>query len=247
MPDKNREISGTTVFLTGASGGIGQAIISALLAADVAEIIAVSRTSPVDAQPRVRPLTLDIRDAAAVDAVAADLAPRVDILINSAGVNYNATVLRAADLQPARDEMETNYFSILNTVRAFGPAMRERGRGVIVNMLSTSSLVNIPRMGTYSAAKAAAASITQAIRAELSPYGVHVCGMFPGVTDTKMSAHLTIPKLAPATVAAALIDAVRNGVEDQYEGIVHREFYDELRADPKAVERRMAATVAPIR
>jgi short-subunit dehydrogenase len=246
MSDKNREIAGATVFLTGASGGIGQAIISAMLAADAAEIIAVSRTSPMDSQPRVRPITLDVRDADAVNAAAAEFAPRVDILINNAGINGNLSVFRASDTQAARDEMDVNYFGILNTARAFGFEMRERRRGVIINMLSSSSLVNIPRMGTYSAAKAAAASITQAIRAELSPYGVHVCGMFPGVTDTKMSAQLTVPKLAPTTVAAALIEAIRNGVEDQYDGIFHRELYDALRADPKAVERRMAATVAPV-
>jgi hypothetical protein len=140
--------------------------------------------------------------------------------------------------------MEVNYFGTLHMVRAFAPAMRQRRRGVIVNMLSMVSYVNIPRMGTYCATKAAAWSLTQAIRAELAPDGVDVYGIFPSATDTTMSAHLTIPKLAPATVAAAVVNAIRDGIEDQCDGLIHEELYNALRTDPKSVERRMAATVS---
>ena len=137
--------------------------------------------------------------------------------------------------------MDVNYFGLLRMVRAFAPAMQRRRQGAIVNMLSMVSLVNVPRMATYCASKAAAYSLTQAIRAELMPYGIHVCTMLPSATDTPMSAHLSIPKLKPATVADAVIAAIRDGIEDAHEGLIHEEIYQGLRTDPKSIERQMAA------
>jgi short-subunit dehydrogenase len=96
-------------------------------------------------------------------------------------------------------------------------------------------------MATYCASKAAAYSATQAIRAELAPFGIHVCTMLPSATDTPMSAHLTVPKLKPETVAGAVIAAIRDRVEDAHEGLIHGELFDLLRKDPKAAERQMAA------
>jgi short-subunit dehydrogenase len=141
--------------------------------------------------------------------------------------------------------MEVNYFGLLNMVRAFAPAMQRRKHGTIVNMLSMVSLVNIPRMGTYCASKAAAWSLTQAIRAELMPHGIHVCAVFPSATETTMTAHLNIPKLKPAMVADAVIGAIRDGVEDAQEGLIHDDVYTALRTDPKSVERQMAARLNP--
>ena len=56
-----------------------------------------------------------------------------------------------------------------------------------------------------------------------------------------MSAHLSIPKLKPATVADAVIAAIRDGIEDAHEGLIHEEIYQGLRTDPKSIERQMAA------
>ena len=121
---------------------------------------------------------------------------------------------RFANLDGAREEMEVNYFGLLNVARAFAPAMQARRQGVIVNMLSMVSLVNIPRMATYSASKAAAFSLTQAIRAELTPYGIHVCTMLPSATDTPMSAHLTVQSSAGDRCRRGDSTAIRDGVED---------------------------------
>ena len=85
----------------------------------------------------------------------------------AAGANANSRIFLPPTLDGAREEMEVNVFGLLNMVRAFAPAMQRRRQGTIVNMLSMVSLVNVPRMATYCASKAAAYSLTQAIRAEL--------------------------------------------------------------------------------
>jgi short-subunit dehydrogenase len=241
MSDPQRDISGKIVLLTGASGGIGQELVRAFLEASASEVIAASRSGSTKKAERVVPYVLDVTDAAQLAAAAQAHADRVDILVICSGVNFNNRLFNPNAPDEARREMEVNYIGLLNIVRAFAPAMQRRKQGVIVNMLSMVSLVNIPRMATYSASKAAAYSLTQAIRAELKPYGIHVCAMLPSATDTPMTSHLSIPKLKPETVADAVIAAIRDGVEDAHEGLIHGNIYQMLRTDPKAVEREMAA------
>lgn len=239
MNDGTYDISGKVVLVSGASGGIGRALIHAFLNEAAAEVIAASRNPVATSTPRVRPYALDVTDATSVSQAAEAFADRVDILVNCAGANSNSRMFTGAE--HARTEMEVNYFGLLNMVRAFAPAMQRRREGVIVNMLSMVSLVNIPRMATYCASKAAAYSLTQATRAELAPFGIHVCTMLPSATDTAMTSHLSVPKLKPETVADALIDAIRRRVEDAHEGLIHGDVYEMLRTDPKSVERQMAA------
>src|SRR4029078_12015993 len=168
-----------------------------------AEMFAPSRNPPPASDSRVRPYALDVTNHASVAGASAAFAERIDIMVNCAGANANSRIFLPSTLARMREKMEVNYFGLLNMVRAFAPAMQRRRQGTIVNMLSMVSLVNIPRMATYSASKAAAYSLTQAIRAELMPYGIHVCTMLPSATDTPMSAHLTVTKLKPAMVADA--------------------------------------------
>jgi short-subunit dehydrogenase len=113
----------------------------------------------------------------------------------------------------------------------------------VVNMLSVLAHVNLPLMASYSASKAAAMSFTQAFRAEASGSGVRVCGVYPSLVDTAMSARAPGPKLLPQELAAQLIDAIRVGFEDLYPGAA-----EPLRAavqrDWKAAERQMAQRLA---
>lgn len=241
MDNARYDLSGKVVLLTGASGGIGRALLSAFLNEGAAEIIAASRKPDPAQTDRIRLYTLDVTDTQKVNETAEEFADRVDVIVNCSGANSNSRVFAPGSLDSARVEMEVNYFGLLNVARAFAPAMQKRRQGVIVNMLSMVSFVNVPRMATYCASKAAAYSLTQAIRAELGPSGIHVCAMLPSATDTAMTAHLTVPKLKPQTVADAVIAAIRDRVEDAHEGLIHDEVYQLLRTDPKALERQMAA------
>jgi NAD(P)-dependent dehydrogenase (short-subunit alcohol dehydrogenase family) len=251
VPDANasaskpRDIAGKTVLLTGASGGIGRCIVPALLAAGVSRVIAADRRPESWDAPEVEPAALDITDRSKVAELAARCADEVDLLINNAGHNHNTRLLEVDDPDNAAREMQVNYFGTLNMIRAFGAAMRRRGHGVIVNMLTVGSHVCFPNMGSYCASKAALHSLTQSVRAELGFYGVDVIGIYPPAVDTKMSSHVpAAQKIAPERVAAELVAALRHGPEDVYIGMAG-DLYDRARREPKAVEDMLKARVAP--
>ena len=101
--------------------------------------------------------------------------------------------------------------------------------------------VNLPFMGSYCASKAAALSLTQGLRGELAPQGVHVAGALPGAVETRMTAMLTIPKMTTADAAAEILDGFEAGEEDIYVGEMARGLAQGLAHDPKAVERQLAS------
>jgi NAD(P)-dependent dehydrogenase (short-subunit alcohol dehydrogenase family) len=169
------------------------------------------------------------------------LAGKVDILVNNAGANFGRGLLQDKTLDNARTEMQVNYFGPLALIRAVAPAMKKRGAGVVVNMLTILSHVSMPLLGSYCASKAAAWSMTQALRGELGPRGIRVIGIFPGAVDTRMSADFPPPKLSPEEVGQAVIAAIRDGGEDVYPGAMAEGLIAGLRADAKAVERDLAA------
>lgn len=210
----NRTVEGKTVLITGAFGGIGQALVEVFLEAGVRKIIATSRVPRTFADDRVVCTIIDVSDEMSVAAAAAHY--DVDILINNGGVNENCAPLAGDALPSARAEMEANYFGVLNMCWAFAPGMARRGGGVIVNMLSGSVQKVVPGMASYCASKAAAWALTQALKSELDGKGVAVIAIFPNATDTRLTAHLTIPKLSPVTVAEATLAAIRHGVAEQH-------------------------------
>ena len=206
----SRTLAGKRVLITGAFGGIGAALVEAFLQGDAGHIYAASRTPGPPSDPRVTPVPLDITASADAERLARVL--DLDILVNNAGVNTNRSILAEHQSDGARHEMDVNYFGLLNMCRAFAPQMKARGAGIIVNMLSSAALSPVPRMGSYCASKAAAWSLTQCLRAELEPAGIDVIAIFPGATDTALTAHLTSPKLTPQQVADGTIMAIRDGL-----------------------------------
>lgn len=227
------------VLLTGAGGGIGTALTEALLGAGVAEVISAGRAHP-PAHARVRQETVEITHLPTVQALAERCADRVTVAIACAGVNANQRLFTPGFEAAARREMEVNYFGLLNLAAAFAPAMQARGRGLFVHLLTFLSHVNLPLMAGYCASKAAGHSLTQALRAEVGRSGVQVCGVYPAVVDTAMSRDIPGPKLSPAELAQAILQAIESGAEEVYPGPAAAA-YALYAADPKAAERRMAA------
>jgi NAD(P)-dependent dehydrogenase (short-subunit alcohol dehydrogenase family) len=230
------------VLLTGAGGGIGMALTLALLEAGVAEVISAGRGHP-PARPRLTQESVDVTDAASVQALAARCGGRIDVAIHCAGVNANQRLFTPGFEAAARREMEVNYFGLLNLATAFAPAMQARGSGMFVHLLTFLSHVNLPLMASYCASKAAAHSLTQALRAELGRSGVQVCGVYPAVVDTAMSRDIPGPKLAPEELALAIVQAIQSGAEDIYPGPAEGAYRQYL-TDPKAAERRMASRLS---
>ena len=95
--------------------------------------------------------------------------------------------------------------------RAFTPALERNAPAAVVNILTLIALAPAGPMAGYSASKAAAHSITQALRAELRDRGITVLGAYPGGIDTDMLAGVQAPKAPPETVAARIIASLADG------------------------------------
>jgi NAD(P)-dependent dehydrogenase (short-subunit alcohol dehydrogenase family) len=232
-------------LVTGTSRGIGPCLVRALLDAGARRIYCAAREPAqtaalvASAPDRLVPIKLDVTSDAEAQA-AAERAGDVTLLVNNAGRNFNQAFSSADAMANARAEMETNYFGPLRLCRAFAPVLRRNGGGVIVNMLSILAHMSLPMMGSLCASKAAALSLTQALRAELASQGTRVVGVLPGAVDTDMTRGLTIPKLAPQDVAAAVVDGLRRGLEEIYPGDMAAGVAFGLSLDPKEVERQFA-------
>lgn len=233
-------IDGAVVFLTGARGGIGVALIDALRAQGARRIYA-SDVKPADSvgDGTTVPLVLDITDARAV-AEAARQASDVGVLINNAGVNLRNSAIQGS-IDAARREMEVNYFGTAAMCRAFAPVLAANGGGAIVNVLSILAKIAIPALGTYCASKAALLRLTEAVRAELAAQRTHVLAAMPWAVDTPMSGPFPGEKTPPAEVAAGILAALARGDEEVYFHTVSAEINRGLAADPKAVERTYAS------
>jgi NAD(P)-dependent dehydrogenase (short-subunit alcohol dehydrogenase family) len=233
-------IKGSVVFITGATGGIGQALIAGLAARGAAKIYAAARNiSSLSASLILLPVKMDVASDDDV-AKAASLAGDVTLLINNAGINHNTGFMAAPDIAIAREEIEINYLAPLRVTRAFAPVLISN-KGAVLNLLTILARVNLPFMGSYCASKAAALSLTQGLRADLAPKGVRVAGALPGAIDTRMTAMLTIPKMTPTDAATEILDGFEAGEEDIYVGDMARGLAEGLKHDPKGVERQLAS------
>lgn len=240
------EISNGVALVTGANGGIGSHFVDQLLQLNSAKIYVCARTisklnSLVAIDPvRIMPIELDVTNPQSVAAAAAQCSD-VSLLINNAGTSLNQGIISALDLEAARSEMDVNYFGMAAMCRAFAPILQQHGGGAIVNILSLLGKVNLPFSGSYSASKAAAISMTQSVRAELAAQNTLVIGVMPGTVDTDLAKAWPNPKVAPAEVARAALQAVIDQQEDVYPGEQALQVSAQLLADPKAVEKYMAS------
>lgn len=208
-------VSGSTALVTGANRGLGARLVRELLDAGAARVYATARNprSMTDldfaSDPRVRILSLDITDSDSV-ANAVGAAPDVTLLVNNAGVlSFGAA--SDSDLDLIRHDLATNYVGTMRVTQAFLPVLEANSPSVIVNVLTLIALAPVPGMAGYSASKAAAHSLTQALRAELRGRGIRVVGAYPGGIDTDMLAGVEADKADPRVVAARIVAGIDAG------------------------------------
>jgi NAD(P)-dependent dehydrogenase (short-subunit alcohol dehydrogenase family) len=195
--------------VTGANRGLGERFATQLVQRG-AKVYAAARRPDTIEIPGVIPVQLDITDPQSV-AAAASQAGDVNTLINNAGVSTRAGLL-TGPIEDVRLEMETHYFGTLSVIRAFAPIIEANGGGSILNVLSVLSWLHLPTSGAYSAAKAASWAMTDAIRGELTPRGVHVSALHVGYMDTEMAAFAPDDqKVDPSMVARVALDGLFAG------------------------------------
>jgi NAD(P)-dependent dehydrogenase (short-subunit alcohol dehydrogenase family) len=145
---------------------------------------------------------LDVTDSASIREAARQVdalthGHGVDVLVNNAGYGQLGAVLDVSDKE-VRQQFDTNVFGLLEVSRAFAPKMIARGSGRILNVSSVGGRITFPMGGIYHASKYAVEALSDALRMELAPFGVHVSLIEPGGIDTGFSATAvgSLPALA---------------------------------------------------
>lgn len=198
-----------TALVTGANRGLGRQFAAELSARGAKVYAAARRPETVDL-PGVVPIHLDITDPESIRR-AAEIAGDVTVLINNAGVSTQAGLLQGS-MDDIRLEMETHFFGTLQVIRAFAPVIERNRGGAILDVLSVLSWLHPATSGAYSSAKAAAWALTDAVRDELSPRGIHVSALHVGYMDTDMVSYIPAEqKTDPAAVARLALDGLFAG------------------------------------
>jgi NAD(P)-dependent dehydrogenase (short-subunit alcohol dehydrogenase family) len=206
------DIAGSVALVTGANRGLGRHFAEQLLERGAIKVYATARDPRTIATAGTQALAFDVLDQQSIDA-AALAAADVTLLVNNAGISTRHNLIRG-DLAEIRREMETNFFGTLAVTRAFADILGRNGGGAIVNMLSALSWFSWDGATSYSAAKAAEWSLTNATRVELAPQGTQVVGVHLGAADTDMMAGYEGPLLDPAEVVRAALDGLQNGAAE---------------------------------
>src|SRR2546429_1818742 len=185
-----------TVLITGATDGLGKAA-ALLLAGRGYRVFAAGRSAEkrtqLDALAKEKNLPLetlemDVCDDGSVQKAMASVYQRVgaiDVLINNAGFVQVGGV-EDLRLEDWRRQFETNFFGVIRVTQAVLPRMRERRKGRILMMSSVSGFVTPPTQGAYSASKHAIEALSNALRHELYPFGIHSILIQPGYIMTSI-------------------------------------------------------------
>ena len=203
-------IQDAVVLVTGANRGIGLAFCRALLARGARKVYAGARDPASVTLPGVTALRLDVNDPADVQAAVAQ-AGDVTLLINNAGIAQAGGSLASDGLDVARRLFETNFFAMLRMSQAFAPVLKANGGGGLLNVLSVASWVNGGELAAYSASKAAAWSLTNALRHELAAQHTQVLGLHMAFVDTDLTRGLDAPKSSAEDIVSRALDGLEAG------------------------------------
>ena len=215
-------------LITGSGNGLGRDIAEAALAAGDSVVAGARRTeelAPLVAQygDRVKPVTLEVRDAAAAKAAVATALERfgrLDVLVNNAGYGQFAPFeqMSAEDFQAVVD---TCFWGVVYTTRAAIPVMRKQKSGHIFQVSSIGGRLAMPGNTPYHAAKWAVGGFSDSLAAEVASFGVKVCTLEPGGIRTSWArrAGQNPPDLLPEYEAAVgPILKLLNSIQGQEEG-----------------------------
>ena len=232
----------TRWLITGCSTGIGREIARAALEAGHCVVVTARRRETVadfvdTFGDRAVAVALDVTDKdqiAAAVAAADDAFGGIDVLVNNAGYGYMSAVEEGDDAE-VRKLFDTNYFGVVDTIKAVLPAMRTRKSGHIVNISSMTGLVANPPNAYYSSTKFALEALTEALAQEVGPLGIRVTAIEPGAFRTDWARRSMQESSTP-------IGDYDDGVGTRKTLI--KEFADHLPGDPRKVAEAVLTVTA---
>ena len=208
-------MSRKTFFITGANSGFGFAIAAAASRQGHKVVGAVrsaqSRAALAERLPAVASVLCDVtefdRMSDVVRQTEEDHGP-VDVLINNAGYGHEG-ILEESPLDEMRRQFDVNVFGAVAVAKAFLPRFRARRRGFIVNVTSMGGMITMPGIAYYCGSKFALQGISEVMRAEMAPFGVHVTALCPGSFRTDWAGRSMIRTARSISDYDALFDPIR--------------------------------------
>jgi NAD(P)-dependent dehydrogenase (short-subunit alcohol dehydrogenase family) len=208
-------MSQKTFFITGANSGFGLAIASAAVQMGHKVIGTVrSETSCAalaEALPTVRAVLCDVTEYDRIPGVVRQTEDEhgpVDVLINNAGYGHEG-VLEESPIEEMRRQFDVNVFGAVAVAKAFLPRFRERRRGFIVNVTSMGGMITMPGIAYYCGSKFALQGISEVMRSEIAPFGVHVTTLCPGSFRTDWAGRSMVRTERSIADYDALFDPIR--------------------------------------
>ena len=214
-------MSQKTFFITGANSGFGLAIAMAAVADGHTVIGTVrSETSRVKLEELLPPAHAVLHDvtnfdriAGIVEQVEGEHGP-VDVLINNAGYGHEG-VLEESPIEEMRRQFDVNVFGAVSVAKAFLPRFRSRRSGFIVNVTSMGGMITMPGIGYYCGSKFALQGISEVMRSEMAPFGVHVTTLCPGSFRTDWAGRSMVRTDRSIADYDQLFDPIRHAREEK--------------------------------
>lgn len=226
------KLEDSRVLLTGASGGIGQAMAASLAGGGAHLLLAGRQGDALQALARAHPgrvefVSADLRERGGRDAViaAARSFGGINCMVNAAGVSRFGLVERQDD-DAVAELIQLNVTSTVQLTRGMLPLLREAPKALLVNVGSIFGSIGYPGFATYCASKFAMRGFSEALRRELADTRIKVLYVAPRATRTPMNSgavvemnrHLNVAMDDPLAVAERIVDAIRREREELYIG-----------------------------
>ncbi len=249
----------TSALITGASSGIGEAMVQLLGEAGVPQVIVARRVDRLnelaDRYEGIEVLAADLTTTKGINLVVRrviDADRPVDLVVNNAGFGTSGT-FHTLDPDRLSDEVALNVGALTRISRAALGVMVPRGRGFLLNVSSVASFQPAPKLAVYAATKAYVTSLTESLHEEVRGTGVHVTALCPGLTRTEFQSvsnsdsyteqYPSLAWLSAGDVAKAGLGDVAKGRALSIPGALYKAMAAASGVAPRGLARRISSLV----
>ena len=212
-----------TALVTGASSGMGKVIAQQLLKDGLNVVVAARRVDKMDdlKAEGAYPIELDVSEEGSVKAAVETINSKfggVDVLVNNAGFGLYGAV-EDIPMDKARYQLDVNVFGAARLIQLVLPYMREQRSGKIINISSMGGKIYTPLGAWYHASKHALEGFSDCLRLEVSPFGIDVVVVEPGIIQTAFGEVLSEPlkEISGDGAYSDLVNKLVEGTAESYE------------------------------